>query len=157
MIIDTETGLPQLPDGQYWEVVKFTPSYYGQGWFELQLVKRGGLTKTKMVSHQNPILAFLGVKTEVTETHDKVLLSELVRTVHKAKNETDATFRAQQAGTSWYASTEDDGSWVIQDTDLTKANVLATATRIFESLAKKEQELENERLLVGTYPPRSIN
>lgn len=141
-VIDPNTGMPKLPEGDWWEVRKqskkdytfgFTYSYF-TGYFEVVWFR---------IDHDN-------TKTEYYRDH-WWSLKKTAHTVSDPKPVEKFTFSVYSD-----KSFDEDGD-PQKATELTPETVRAAAERCYECATDLDEARQKTDTLLGKYPPNSLN
>ena len=141
--IDETTGLPELPEGQFWRVGPTRHDNLAM----LQLMEKTLVTTTTKRRR---------VVTEVVSDGEKELVSRYIQEFYKENGLTE--WKEEDTPPSAIPENFKKGGGRqgrpihYRDTSVTKESILRTAIKIMEKIAE-----ENERAtLYGDYPPKSL-
>lgn len=143
--LDETTGLPQLPEGQFWRV---RSAHYDSS--DLAMV-------VLMAKHtmRGTVRKWWGWNVPTTTVDEKWLESAYVREWYEKDGKTawEKNNVPADVPTNFNKTTRMDGLSAYYDISVTKETILRTAIKIIEKRAEQAEKTK----FFGDYPPKSLN
>lgn len=140
--IDEKTGLPKLPNGQFWVVAEKNNGYFGARYISVSIVQRMKVTRFKTIDFF--LFTIPSKKTYIT-FEDRVLIEQIVW---------DPESEIGLKGVEMKVEGEDGNICLAMDPDKLTAEHLR---RVAEHVIKLKDIKDEAVKLMGVYPPNSIS